>query len=199
MVCCFRFCSPPPFSDKGTEDMLEASTTKERPFPITQSPFRSVTAVIQDTSTHLGSVHGCHHAAKSVKRNREGSVWKRWLEIHNTQCVLVAVGLISRPNASRVEGSQSLLAVFFPEQTGRHLLTEINVSMLVSTQTPCRPTMSPYLMCGIPTPPCRILYSLLSYNNCGCLAFCDSNLTATSWKIETRQQIHFNIYHSFYY
>lgn len=37
-------------------------------------------------------------------------------------------------------------------------------------------------MCGIPTPPWRILYSLLSYNNCGCLAFCDSNFTATSWK-----------------
>lgn len=36
-------------------------------------------------------------------------------------------------------------------------------------------------MCGIPTPPWRILYSLLSYNNCGCLAFCDSNFTATSW------------------
>lgn len=82
--------------------MLEASTTKERPFPITQSLFRSVTAVIQDTSTHLGSKNSCHHAAKNVKRNREERRLKAVLEIHNTQCVLVAVGLISRPNASRV-------------------------------------------------------------------------------------------------
>lgn len=39
-----------------------------------------------------------------------------------------------------------------------------------------------YRICGIPTPPCKILYSLLSYNNCGCLAFCDSNFTATSYR-----------------
>lgn len=44
-------------------------------------------------------------------------------------------------------------------------------------------------MCGIPTPPCRILYSLLSYNNWGCLAFCDSNFTATSWKWQTQKHL----------
>lgn len=38
-----------------------------------------------------------------------------------------------------------------------------------------------YLMCGIPTPPCNILYNLDSYNSCGCLALIDSNFTATSW------------------
>lgn len=28
-----------------------------------------------------------------------------------------------------------------------------------------------YRICGMPTPPCRILYSLLSYSSWGCLAF----------------------------
>lgn len=37
-----------------------------------------------------------------------------------------------------------------------------------------------YLMCGIPVPPWRILYNLLSYKSWGCLAAIDSNLTATS-------------------
>jgi len=37
------------------------------------------------------------------------------------------------------------------------------------------------LMWGIPTPPWRILYSLLSYSNWGCLAFCGSSFTASSY------------------
>ena len=40
----------------------------------------------------------------------------------------------------------------------------------------------PYLNLGIPFPPCNILQSLDSYNSCGCLAFWDSSLTATSCK-----------------
>ena len=43
----------------------------------------------------------------------------------------------------------------------------------------------PHLMCGIPTPPCNILYSFDSYSNCGWRALCDSSLTATSYR---RQQ-----------
>lgn len=52
----------------------------------------------------------------------------------------------------------------------------------MSAARPCRPKgRLSYRMCGMPTPPWRILYSLLSYNSCGCLAFWDSNFTATSW------------------
>lgn len=43
-----------------------------------------------------------------------------------------------------------------------------------------------YLIRGIPTPPWRILYNLLSYNSWGCLALIDSNFTATSCKSKTQ-------------
>lgn len=42
-------------------------------------------------------------------------------------------------------------------------------------------------MWGIPTPPCKILYNLLSYNSWGWRAFWDSNFTATSWKIQIKK------------
>lgn len=37
-----------------------------------------------------------------------------------------------------------------------------------------------YLIWGIPTPPCRILYNLLSYSSWGWRAFFDSNFIASS-------------------
>jgi len=63
--------------------------------------------------------------------------------------------------------------------TTLHLIFSYN-ALCFSVLSQCKSKNTTNRMCGMPTPPCSILYSLLSYRSCGCLALCDSSFTANS-------------------